>query len=123
MYFGAFEGLAGLFPNQQQHRTCFTGGRIDTALADRLVSGLKGLLSQSYGNRLFWREKVGKSWKLVNSVRWGATHDVNQNVLENFVEMRQFLAELMTTEGKDNKTARQLLVSCSRPCIERHSLP
>lgn len=80
------------------------------------MNGLKALLSQSFGNRQFWKAKVGKSWKSINSIRWGAGHDVNQDVLENFVEMRQFLAELVTTDGKDNKTARQILVS-SRPPV------
>lgn len=97
-----------------QRHSCFTGGRIDIDVADRLVNGLKGLPSQGFGNRQFWKEKLDKSWKSVNSVRWRAGHDVNQDVLENFVEMRQFLAEVVTTDGKDNKSARQLLVSNRR---------
>ncbi|CAN0015998.1 unnamed protein product, partial [Ectocarpus sp. 8 AP-2014] len=104
MFFTGAHGLQCL-----SHMFNNTGERIDIDIAQRLVSGLKELLSQSFRHRQFWKTKVGKSWKSVNSVRWGAGHDVNQDVLENFMQMRQFLAELMTTEGKDNKKARQLL--------------
>lgn len=86
------------------------GGRIEVDMADRLVSGLRSLLSQSFANRAFWKQKVGKRWKSINSVRWGASHESNQDIMENFADMRLFLAELVTAEGKDNKTARRLLV-------------
>lgn len=86
------------------------GGRIDTDVVARFVTQLKGLLSQSFGNRKFWKVKVGKSWKSINAVRWGAAHDCHQDIMENFVEVREFLAELVTSDGKVNKTARQLLV-------------
>ncbi|CAM9178568.1 unnamed protein product [Ectocarpus sp. 13 AM-2016] len=97
-----------------------TGGRIDTYVVARFVTQLKGLLSQSFGNRKFWKVKVGKFWKSINAVRWGAAHDCHQDIMENFVEVRELLAELVTSDGKVNKTARQLLKLVDDPIEGLH---
>ncbi|CAN0376453.1 unnamed protein product, partial [Scytosiphon promiscuus] len=48
--------------------------------------------------RAFWKDTVGKAWKSVNAVRWGASHDCHQDVMENFVEMRLFLTDIRTSD-------------------------
>ncbi|CAN0254953.1 unnamed protein product, partial [Laminaria digitata] len=86
-----------------------TGGRIKTKMANRVIMGLRALLSQSFANRAFGKETVGKSWKSVNAVRCGASHDCNQDVMKNLVEMRLFLKELKTADLSTNVAAQELL--------------
>lgn len=84
---------------------------MDCEAAEQFLSGIKKLLSQSYKNRALYEKKVGKTYKSVNAVRWGAAHDSNQDIMENLVQVEEVLKGIKTSDDKPNKAAQRLVVS------------
>ncbi|CAN0084645.1 unnamed protein product, partial [Laminaria digitata] len=92
-----------------------TGGRMDCELTSQFLSGIKLLFSRSYKNRARYAAGVGKAYKHVNAVRWGAAHDCNQDIMENLVEVEQVLRGLKTSDGKPSKPAQRLVKLLNHP--------
>lgn len=80
-------------------------------MADQFTGGLQTLLSLSYHTQSQWKEKRGKQFKHVNAVRWGAGHDRNQDIMENFPRVEEFLRECKVSDGSPSKKAQRLVVS------------
>ena len=95
---------------------------MDCEVASQFLSGVKALFSQSYKNRASYAAVVGKTYKDVNAVRWGAAHDCNQDIMENLVEVEEVLRGLKTSDGKPNKPAQRLVVSVN-PFAQVAQLP
>ncbi|CAN0246938.1 unnamed protein product, partial [Laminaria digitata] len=62
----------------------------------------------SYKNQSLWKAKTGKTFKSVNSVRWGAAFDCNQDIMENLVEAEEFLKDCKNSDGTPSKPAQRL---------------
>lgn len=89
----------------------FPGAEMDCEMAERFLSGVKALLCQSYKNRELYTNVVGKTYKSVNAVRWGAAHECHQDIMENLAQVEEVLNGIKGPNGKPHKAAQRLVVS------------